>query len=58
MKCFIAGCVGGAVGGLMAGLTGVGASAYGITGLFGYLITTDYTVPVSYTHLDVYKRQL
>ena len=44
MKCFIAGCVGGAVGGLMAGLTGVGASAYGITGLFGYLITTDYTV--------------
>ena len=44
MKCFIAGCVGGAIGGLIAGITGVGASAYGITGLFGYLITTDYTI--------------
>lgn len=44
IKCFIAGCVGGAVGGLVAGITGVGASAYGITGLFGYLITTDYTL--------------
>ena len=44
IKCFIAGCIGGAVGGLVAGITGVGASAYGITGLFGYLITTDYTL--------------
>ncbi len=44
MKCFIAGCIGGAIGGLIAGITGVGASAYGITGLFGYLITTDYTI--------------
>lgn len=44
MKCFIAGCSGGAIGGLIAGITGVGASAYGITGLFGYLITTDYTL--------------
>ena len=44
MKCFIAGCIGGAIGGLIAGITGVGASAYGITGLFGYLITTDYTL--------------
>lgn len=44
MKCFIAGCSGGAIGGLIAGITGVGASAYGITGLFGYLITTDYTI--------------
>lgn len=47
IKCFAAGCVGGAVGGLVAGITGVGASAYGITGLFGYLITTDHTL--SYT---------
>lgn len=43
-KCFIAGCIGGACGALVAGITGVGASAYGITGLFGYLITTDYTL--------------
>ena len=45
VKPFIAGCIGGACGALVAGLTGVGASAYGITGLFGFLITTDYTVP-------------
>jgi PTS system sucrose-specific IIC component len=44
VKPFIAGCIGGACGALVAGLTGVGASAYGITGLFGFLITTDYTV--------------
>ena len=43
-KCFIAGCIGGACGGLVAGLTHVGATAYGITGLFGYLITTHYTL--------------
>lgn len=44
IKCFAAGCVGGAVGGLIAGMTGVGATAYGITGIFGYLITTNYVV--------------
>lgn len=43
-KPFIAGCIGGACGGLVAGLTGVGATAYGITGVFGFLITTSYTV--------------
>lgn len=42
MKPFIAGCIGGACGGLVAGITGVGATAYGITGLFGFLITTDF----------------
>ncbi len=47
IKCFIAGCIGGAAGGLVAGMTGVGASAYGITGVFGYLITTDYVVQYS-----------
>lgn len=36
---FIAGIVGGAVGGLFAALTHVGASAYGVTGIFGILIT-------------------
>lgn len=44
MKPFVAGCIGGACGALIAGLTGIGASAYGVTGLFGYLITTDYTL--------------
>ena len=39
---FIAGCIGGAAGGLLASLFGVGATAYGITGLFGFLITTDF----------------
>lgn len=42
MKPFIAGCIGGACGGLVAGLFGVGATAYGITGLFGFLITTKF----------------
>ncbi|MFR7992053.1 MAG: PTS transporter subunit EIIC [Lachnospiraceae bacterium] len=32
MKPFVAGCIGGAFGGLVAGITGVGATAYGITG--------------------------
>ena len=44
LKPFIAGCIGGACGGLVAGITGVGATAYGITGMFGFLITTSYTV--------------
>lgn len=41
MKPFIAGCIGGAAGGLVAGILNVGASAYGITGIFGILITTQ-----------------
>lgn len=40
MKPFVAGCIGGALGGLTAGILHVGASAYGITGVFGFLITT------------------
>ena len=40
---FLAGCIGGAAGGLVAGIFNVGASAYGVTGLFGLLITTDNT---------------
>ncbi len=43
MKPFIAGCIGGACGGLVAGMFHIGASAYGITGIFGFLITTNYT---------------
>lgn len=42
IKSFIAGCIGGACGAMVAAILGVGASAYGITGLFGFLITTDY----------------
>ncbi|MDI9489799.1 MAG: PTS transporter subunit EIIC [Clostridiaceae bacterium] len=41
---FIAGCAGGLLGGLVAGITGVGATAYGVTGIFGFLITTDFTI--------------
>ena len=41
-KCFAAGCAGGFLGGLVAGITGVGATAYGITGIFGYLITAQH----------------
>lgn len=40
IKAFIAGCVGGICGGAVAGIFGVGATAYGITGIFGFLITT------------------
>lgn len=43
IKPFIAGCTGGAIGGLLAGWMHVGATAYGITGIFGFLITTNYT---------------
>ncbi len=43
MTPFVAGCIGGACGALVAGIFGIGASAYGITGLFGFLITTNYT---------------
>lgn len=41
VKPFVAGCVGGVMGGFVAGILNVGASAYGITGVFGLLITTQ-----------------
>ncbi|MGN0335827.1 MAG: glucose PTS transporter subunit IIA [Lachnospiraceae bacterium] len=44
MKPFIAGCIGGAAGALVAGVLHVGATAYGITGIFGFLITTNCAV--------------
>lgn len=40
MSAFVAGCAGGLCGGLVAGIMKVGATAYGITGVFGFLITT------------------
>lgn len=44
MKPFVAGCIGAAAGALVAGIFGIGATAYGITGIFGFLITTHYTL--------------
>ncbi|MBQ8080057.1 MAG: PTS glucose transporter subunit IIA, partial [Oscillospiraceae bacterium] len=41
---FIAGCIGGGLGGMVATLSGVGATAYGVTGLFGFLITPGFTL--------------
>lgn len=52
---FIAGSIGGAFGAMTASILNVGASAYGVTGLFGFLITTDrffgylLTMAVSFT---------
>lgn len=40
IKPFIAGSIGGACGALVASIFNVGATAYGVTGLFGFLITT------------------
>lgn len=44
MKPFVAGCIGGAIGALVAGIFKVSATAYGITGIFGILITTHNVV--------------
>lgn len=41
MRPFIAGMIGGACGAAVASLTGVYATANGVTGVFGFLITTD-----------------
>ena len=51
MKPFIAGCIGGAAGGFVAAISGIYASAYGITGLFGFLITTKFIVGYALTML-------
>ncbi len=45
-KPFIAGMIGGAVGSLIAAFMGIGASAYGVTGIPGYLTIEQ---PVQYT---------
>ncbi len=45
-KPFIAGMIGGAVGSLVAAILGIGASAYGVTGIPGYLTITQ---PLPYT---------
>ncbi|MGI6109567.1 MAG: PTS transporter subunit EIIC [Bacilli bacterium] len=40
-KPFLAGCIGGACGAMVSSILGVYANAYGVTGLFGFLITTS-----------------
>lgn len=47
-KPFVAGMVGGAVGAIFGALTGIGATAYGVTGLPGYLTINN---PLIYTIL-------
>ncbi|MGI6756028.1 MAG: glucose PTS transporter subunit IIA [Atopobiaceae bacterium] len=44
MKPFVAAMIGAAVGGALSSLFGVVSIAYGITGIFGFLITTGYTL--------------
>ncbi|OFK22689.1 PTS beta-glucoside transporter subunit IIBCA [Olsenella sp. HMSC062G07] len=44
MKPFVAAMIGGAVGGVLVSMLGVVSIAYGITGIFGFLITTGHTV--------------
>jgi PTS system sucrose-specific IIC component len=46
MKPFVAGMIGGAVGALVAAFMGIGASAYGVTGIPGYLTINN---PLLYT---------
>ena len=42
MKPLICGMIGGAVGAAVGSMLGIGATAYGVTGLFGFLITTNF----------------
>lgn len=43
VKPLVAGIIGGACGSIVASICGIGATAYGVTGIFGFLITTAYT---------------
>ncbi|WP_077611450.1 sucrose-specific PTS transporter subunit IIBC [Clostridium sp. Marseille-P2415] len=51
VKPFIAGCIGGGIGALYASVMGISATAYGITGLFGFLITANYALSYLITML-------
>ncbi len=42
VKPLICGMIGGAVGAAVGSMLGIGATAYGVTGLFGFLITTNF----------------
>lgn len=41
---FLAGILGGAAGGLVSGISHITSNAYGVTGIFGILITTDHSL--------------
>ena len=43
-KPFVAGMIGGAVGAIFGAITGIGAKAYGVTGIPGYLTINNYPV--------------
>lgn len=45
VKPLVAGMIGGAAGSVVGAMFHIGATAYGVTGLFGFLTTTDYTIP-------------
>lgn len=45
VKPLVAGMIGGAAGSVVGSMFHIGATAYGVTGLFGFLTTTDYLVP-------------
>lgn len=51
MRPFVAGMIGGACSAVVGSLTGVYATANGVTGLFGFLITTDCFVGYLFTFL-------
>ena len=45
VKPLMAGMIGGAAGSVVGAMFHIGATAYGVTGLFGFLTTTDYMIP-------------
>ena len=45
VKPLVAGMIGGAAGSVVGAMFHIGATAYGVTGLFGFLTTTDYAIP-------------
>ena len=45
VKPLVAGMIGGAAGSVVGAMFHIGATAYGVTGLFGFLTTTDYMIP-------------
>lgn len=45
VKPLVAGMIGGTAGSVVGAMFHIGATAYGVTGLFGFLTTTDYAIP-------------
>ncbi len=48
MKPFVCGMIGGAIGAVFGAIMKIGANAYGVTGIPGYLTTTENTVPYTF----------